>query len=231
MGRRALVTGSARGIGAAICAALRQDGHEVIGTDIIEHEHDDADGYIEVDLSSPEECERLVAEAGEVDVLVNNAAIFFHKPIPDFTVEEFDYTIAVNLRANFLVCRGLVEGMKQRGWGRIINISSIGARTGGVSDSAVYNATKTAMVSLTKNFARNYGPYGVTANAVAPGFVESFMTRHVTDEERALYTSQIPLGRSSQPEEIASVVAFLAGDGASFITGATIDVNGGWVMT
>ena len=231
MTRRALVTGSARGIGAAICRALKKDGFAVVGADIIEHEHDDSDHYIEIDLSDPAECERLVAEAGEVDVLVNNAAIFFHKPIAEFTVDEFDYTIAVNLRANFLVCRGVAEGMKDRGWGRIINISSVGARTGGVSDSAVYNATKAAMISLTKNFARNYGRYGVTANAVAPGFVESFMTSHVPDDLRSLYVSQIPLGRSSQPEEIAGVVAFLAGDGASFITGATIDVNGGWVMT
>ena len=203
----------------------------MIGADIIEHEHDDSDRYIEIDLSDPAECERLVAEAGEVDVLVNNAAIFFHRPIPEFTLDEFDYTIAVNFRANFLVCRGLVKGMKQRGWGRIINISSVGARTGGVSDSAVYSATKAAMISLTKSFARNYGEFGVTANAVAPGFVDSFMTSHVPDDLRAAYTSQIPLGRASQPEEIASVVAFLAGDGASFVTGATIDVNGGWVMT
>ena len=231
MMRTALVTGSARGMGAAICRVLQRDGLRVIGADIIEHEHDDSDRYVEIDLSDPAECERLVAEAGEVDVLVNNAAIFFHKPIPEFTVGDFDYTIAVNLRANFLLCRGLVEGMKERGWGRIINISSVGARTGGVSDSAVYNATKAAMISLTKNFARNYGPHGVTANAVAPGFVEGFMTRHVTEADRALYMSQIPVGRSSQPEEIAHVVSFLVGDGASFITGATIDVNGGWVMT
>lgn len=231
MTRTALVTGSARGIGAAICRALKNEGMAVVGADLIDHEHRDADRVIEVDLSEPAECERLIAEAGPVDVLVNNAAVFFHKPIPEFTVEDFDYTIAVNLRANFLLCRGLVEGMAERGWGRIINISSVGARTGGVSDSAVYNATKAALISLAKNFARNYGRFGVTANAVAPGFVESFMTSHVPDEVRAVYLSQIPVGRSSQSEEVAGVVAFLAGDSASFITGATIDINGGWVMT
>ena len=231
MSRTALVTGSARGMGAAICRVLRRDGLRVIGADIIEHEHDDSDRYVAIDLSDPAECERLVAEAGEVNVLVNNAAVFFHKPIPEFTDDDFDYTIAVNLRANFLICRGLVEGMKERGWGRIINISSVGARTGGVSDSAVYSATKAAMISLTKSFARNYGPYGVTSNAVAPGFVEGFMTSHVTDADRALYLSQIPVGRSCQPEEIANLVSFLAGDGAAFVTGATVDINGGWVMT
>ncbi|MCY4371255.1 MAG: SDR family NAD(P)-dependent oxidoreductase [bacterium] len=231
MARTALVTGSARGIGAAICRALKREGMAVIGTDVIDHEHENVDRVIEADLSDPAECERLITEAGPVDVLVNNAAIFFHKPIPEFTVEDFDYTIAVNLRANFLLCQGLVEGMVERGWGRIINISSVGARTGGVSDSAVYNATKAALISLAKNFARNYGKHGVTANAVAPGFVDSFMTSHVPEEDRALYLSQIPVRRSSQPEEVADVVAFLAGDGASFVTGATIDINGGWVMT
>ena len=232
MNRTALVTGSARGIGAAICAALRRDGCEVVGADLIEHEHQDLDRAIEVDLSRPSECGRLAAEAGPVDILVQNAAVFFHKPIPEFTQDDFDYTIAVNLRANFFLCQALVDGMQERGWGRIVNISSVGARTGGVSDSAVYNATKAAIISLTKNFARNYGPYGVTANAVAPGFVEnSFMTRHVPDDLAALYRSQIPVGRAGRPAEFAELVAFLAGDGASFINGATIDINGGWVMT
>ena len=231
MTRTALVTGSARGIGAAICSALRNDGLAVVGADIIEHEHEDLDRVIEVDLSLPSECARLIAEAGPVDVLVQNAAIFFEKPIPDFTSEDFDYTIAVNLRANFLLSQGFVEGMCERGWGRIINISSVGARTGGVSNSAVYNATKAGMISLTKNFARNYGRYGVTANALAPGFVESFMTSHVPADLKAHYLSQVPVGRAGQPADIAGVAAFLAGEGASFINGATIDVNGGWVMT
>lgn len=232
MAKRALVTGSARGLGAAICAALRRDGFEVIGADLIEHEHQDLDRAVEVDLSRPSECRRLAAEAGPVDVLVQNAAVFFHKPIPEFTEDDFDYTIAVNLRANFFLCQALAEGMRERGWGRIINISSVGARTGGVSDSAVYNATKAAVISLTKNFARNYGPWGVTANAVAPGFVEgSFMTSHVPEEVKAQYLSQIPAGRAGRPAEIAELAAFLAGDGAAFINGATIDINGGWVMT
>lgn len=232
MARKALVTGSARGLGAAICAALRRDGFEVIGADLIDHEHQDLDRAVEVDLSRASECRRLAAEAGQVDVLVQNAAVFFHKPIPEFTEDDFDYTIAVNLRANFFLCQALAEGMRERGWGRIINISSVGARTGGVSDSAVYNATKAAVISLTKNFARNYGPWGVTANAVAPGFVEgSFMTSHVPEEVKAQYLSQIPAGRAGRPAEIAELAAFLAGDGAAFINGATIDINGGWVMT
>lgn len=227
--RTALVTGSARGIGGAIVTRLRADGHRVIGVDVLDHEIE-VDVATQADLARPEECARVVAEAGPVDILVNSAAIFVHKPIEDFTVAEFDATIAVNLRAMFLLSRDLVGGMAERGWGRILNISSVGARTGGVSQSAVYNATKAAIVSLTKNFARNYGPSGVTVNAVLPGFVDSFMTSHVTAEDRSSYMSQIPIGRAAQPQEIGDVVAFLASDAAGYLTGASVDVNGGWVM-
>lgn len=120
--------------------------------------------------------------------------------------------------------------MAERGWGRIVNLSSIGARTGGVSQSAVYNATKAALISLTKNIARNYGPFGITANAVAPGAVQTAMTAHFSPEEWEQYRAQIPLGRTGRPEEIAAVVDFLVSDRASYVTGATIDINGGWVM-
>ena len=229
--RTALVTGSARGIGHAIARALQADELDVIGVDVLEQGSASFANVIQADLAQPDECARVLAEAGPVDVLINNAALFIHKPIPDFTLDDFDRTIAVNLRSTFLLSRGVVSGMVDRRWGRIINISSVGARTGGVSDSAVYNATKAAIISLTKNFARNYGPFGVTANAVAPGFVDSFMTSHVPDGLKRDYLAQIPLGRAAQPSEIADVAAFLASDAAGYITGATIDANGGWLMT
>jgi 3-oxoacyl-[acyl-carrier protein] reductase len=111
-----------------------------------------------------------------------------------------------------------------------VSVSSIGARTGGVSQSAVYNATKAALISLTKNVARNFGPRGVTANAVAPGAVETYMTQHIIPEYRERYVAEIPLGRFSQPDEIAAVVDFLVSDRASYVNGAVIDVNGGWLM-
>jgi 3-oxoacyl-[acyl-carrier protein] reductase len=120
--------------------------------------------------------------------------------------------------------------MRPNGWGRIIGISSVGARTGGVSNSAIYNAAKAGVISLMKNFARNYGPYGITANAIAPGAVEGYMTAHLTAAERARFIDAVPLGRFAQPIEVANVVGFLASDGASYINGATIDVNGGWIM-
>ena len=245
-GKVALVTASGRNIGRATVLELARRGADVVvnaRTNQAEAESvaEEARNLgvkalpVLADVGSQEQVIRMVesalSEFGRLDILVNNAAIFYNKPIPKFTVEEFDHTIAVNLRANFFLSKGFVEGMAAGGWGRIINISSVGARTGGVSQSAVYNATKAAMISLTKNFARNYGAFGVNVNAVAPGFVDSFMTSHVPEDEKQAYLSQIPLGRAAQPRDIANVVVFLAGDESSYITGATIDVNGGWVMT
>jgi len=229
--RVALVTGSARGIGRAVAEALAATGCAVIGVDVLPQEPGRLARTVVADLADPETCRRVAHDAGPVDILVNNAALLIQAPIRDFTLDDFERTIAINLRAPFLLCQSLVEGMAQRGWGRIVNVSSVGARTGGVSQSAIYNATKAALISLTKNLARNYGPFGVTANAVAPGAVDTQMIAHFSADERARIVTQVPLGRFSQPEEIAAVIAFLASQQASYVTGATVDVNGGWVMT
>lgn len=228
--RRALVTGSARGIGRAIAEALTASGHAVVGLDRLDQDADSLVAVVRADLADPTVPAAIVAEHGPFDILVNNAAILIPRPIAEFTLEDFEQTIAINLRAPFLLCQAVLPTMAERGWGRIVNLSSIGARTGGVSQSAVYNATKAALISLTKNIARNYGPFGITANAVAPGAVQTAMTAHFSPEEWQQYRAQIPLGRTGRPEEIAAVVDFLVSDRASYVTGATIDINGGWVM-
>jgi 3-oxoacyl-[acyl-carrier protein] reductase len=228
--RRALVTGSARGIGRAIADALAASGHEVVGTDILAQERGDLTSVVRADLADPEVPALLLADHGPFDILVCNAALFIHQPIPEVTLNDFDRQVTVNFRGTFLLLQAFAPPMAERGWGRIVTVSSIGARTGGVSQSAVYNATKAAMVSLTKNFARNYGHGDVTVNSVAPGAVESFMTEHIPDEERQQLVAQIPTGRFADPAEIASVVDFLASERASFINGAVVDVNGGWLM-
>ena len=195
--RVALVTGSARGIGRAIAEALAASGHRVVGLDILEQEEGPCERVLRVDLADPTVPGRVIAEDGPFDVLVNNAALFIHQPLPEVTLDDFERQVAINFRATFLLCQAAAPVMAHRGWGRIVNISSIGARTGGVSQSAVYAATKAAIISLTKNFARNFGADGITANAVAPGAVDSFMTQHIIPEYREQYLAQIPPGATA----------------------------------
>lgn len=234
--RVAVVTGSARGMGRAMCEVLAEAGHRVVGVDLLEQDRGPLERTVVADLRDPALPRRIVDEVltteGRLDVLVHNAAIYVPShPLPEVTLEDYDLQTSVNLRAVFFLSQAAAEAMRPNGWGRIIGISSVGARTGGVSNSAVYNAAKAGVISLMKNFARNYGPYGITANAVAPGAVEGFMTDHLTAEEKERFTGLVPLGRFAAPIEIARVVGFLASDGASYINGATIDVNGGWIMT
>lgn len=233
--RVALVTGSARGMGRAMCEVLAESGHRVVGLDRMEQTPGPYVRTVLADLldaSVPRQVvDEIVATEGRLDVVVHNAALYLpNHPLPEVTIEDYDRQTGVNLRAVFFLSQAAAEAMKPNGWGRIIGISSVGARTGGVSNSAVYNAAKAGVISLMKNFARNYGPYGITANAVAPGAIEGYMTAHLTEEERAHVIAWVPLGRFAQPVEVANVVGFLASDAASYINGATIDVNGGWVM-
>ncbi|MAP38738.1 MAG: short-chain dehydrogenase [Dehalococcoidia bacterium] len=230
---RALVTGSAQGIGLAIADTLVAQGYGVVGADIQAQE---GAGFevLELDVSDPGACRRAVAELGHVDVLVNNAGVLVEKSPESLSDEEFDLTMAVNLRAPFVLSVAVSDGMKERRWGRIVNISSVGARTGGISQSSAYAASKAGLLALTKNFARNLGPFGITTNAVLPGAIASPMALEQFKNDRSLEREVVaanPTGRLGSPEEVASVVAFLVSDEAAYVNGGCIDVNGGWVMT
>jgi NAD(P)-dependent dehydrogenase (short-subunit alcohol dehydrogenase family) len=234
--RVALVTGSARGMGRAMCEVLARSGHRVVGLDRIDQDRGPLERVVAADLTDPAVPAQVVADIlateGRLDVLVHNAAVLVHEhPIPEVTLHDYNLQTSVNLRAVFFLSQAAAEAMRPNSWGRIIAISSVGARTGGLSNSAIYAATKSGVIALMKNFARNYGRHGITANAIAPGAVEGFMTEHLTAAERDAFTANVPLGRFADPIEVAHVVDFLASDRASFINGATIDVNGGWVMT
>jgi 3-oxoacyl-[acyl-carrier protein] reductase len=205
----------------------------VIGLDVRGQEQGDLARTVSLDLADPEAIGSLCADIGRVDVLVNNAAVLLEKPLDDVTIEEFEHLVAVNQRAVFLLCQGLGSGMRERHWGRIVNVSSIGGRTGGYTNSGVYAMTKAAVLSLTKSFARYLGPHGVTVNAVAPALIDTDMAREQSQQYSGpqLHAMDIAaLRRTADPSEVAAVIDFLAGDRASFITGATIDVNGGYLM-
>ena len=228
--RRALVTGSARGIGAAIARRMSEAGYEVFGLDRTAHSADYLTGSVEVDLADAGACERLFDELPTIDILVNNAAILLDKPLEESTHDEIDRVLAINLRAPILLSKAVLPGMVERGWGRVVNISSVGARTGGYATSGVYNTTKAGLISFSKYIARHYGPMGITANAIAPGGIRTEMMKHLTEDQFEEYRALIPVGHLGTPQDVAEAARFLVSDEAAYINGVTLDVNGGWVM-
>ena len=241
-GKVVLITGAAGGIGTAIARAVTNDSAKVVLCDIntegvrrladrLTREGKSAAAYT-LDISRPSEIstaiEKIVTEHERIDVLVNNAAICPRIPLEEVTEADFDRIVGINLKGTFFVSQAVSPVMVRQGSGRIVNISSVGARTGGVAASSVYAATKAGIIAITKSYARTLAP-DVTVNAIAPGVVDTDMMR-IPSEQVAAIVDQIPLGRLGDPEEIASVVVFLASEEASYFTGATLDVNGGWFM-
>lgn len=232
MTKRALVTGSARGIGRAIARELAGDGIEVFGVDVLAQMSEPwLTGVLQGDLADASQCSALVRELPPIDILVNNAGVLLDKPLEATELDEIDHVIAVNLRAAILFAQALVPRMVDRSWGRVVNISSVGARTGGYAASGVYNTTKAGLISFTKYLARHYAPMGVTANAIAPGGIRTEMMAHLSDTEVDQFRSLIPVGRLGEPDDVAHAVSFMVSERSGYINGVTLDLNGGWVMT
>jgi acetoacetyl-CoA reductase len=240
MAKVAVVTGGTRGIGAAISKALKAAGYKVAanyaGNDEAAQTFKAETGIpvYKWDVSSYEACAeglaRVEAEIGPVDVLVNNAGItrdgFFHKMTPD----QWNAVIGTNLNSLFNMCRPVIEGMRNRNFGRIICISSINGQKG-QAGQANYSAAKAGEIGFVKALAQENASKGVTVNAIAPGYIGTEMVRAIPAdvlEKRIL--PLIPVGRLGEPEEIARCVLFLAGDDAGFITGSTLAANGGQYM-
>jgi 3-oxoacyl-[acyl-carrier protein] reductase len=231
-GRVALVTGAARGIGEAIARNLAAQGSEVVGADI------DAaalgPGGVVLDVRSRTSFAAAIDETirrhGRLDVLVNNAAITIRRPFFEIEEDEWDEVQAVNLRGVFLGSRLAGEIMRDQGSGRIINLSSLAGQAGSVVNGAHYAASKAGILALTKVVARELAPYGVTVNAVAPAAIDGPVMAAVPRADVEALARSIPIGRLGTPEDVATLVAFLASDAAGFITGATFDVNGGLSM-
>lgn len=242
--RVALVTGAGQGIGVEIARLLAETGAAVAVNDVIAERAEESAAAIEAaggraaavpgDVSQPEGAEAIVAATeerlGAVDILVNNAGICTRGRTWELPIEDWDRIIAVNLRGTFLMSRAVVPGMMTRGWGRIINISSVAGKMGGLLVSSAYAASKGGVLAFTKSLAREVAGKGVTVNAVCPATVAVGMSDQFTPEEQEWMAQSIPLGRLAEARDIAAAVAFLASDDAGFITGEAMDVNGGLLM-
>ena len=238
--KRALVTGASGGIGAAIARTLHAAGATVglSGTreeplNALAADLGDRAFVLPCNLADPLAVEALpkaaIAAMGGIDILVNNAGITRDQLFMRMSDDDWASVIDVNLTATMRLCRGVVRPMMKSRWGRIINISSIVGATGNPGQ-VNYAASKAGMIGLTKSLAAEVASRGITANAVAPGFIATPMTDKLTDEQKERINTQIPAGRMGTPEEIAAAVLYLASNEAAYVTGATLHVNGGMAM-
>lgn len=240
MARVALVTGGTRGIGGAISLGLRDAGYRVAanyaGNDEAAKRFTEETGIpaFKWNVCDFDSCKdgiaAVEAELGPVEVLVNNAGITRDATLHKMTLEQWSAVVSTNLDSLFNMTRNVIEGMRDRGFGRIVSISSINGQKGQFGQ-ANYAATKAALIGFTKSLALEGAAKGITVNVVAPGYIGTEMVRAVPEEVlKAKILPQIPVGRLGEPEEIARCVVFLAGEGAGFITGSTLTVNGGQFM-
>jgi acetoacetyl-CoA reductase len=236
-GKTALVTGGSRGIGAAVARELARAGATVVvgyrsGAEEAEAIASEIGGRaVQGDVSNVDDAKRLVEEAGELDVLVNNAGItrdgMFHKMTP----EQWGAVINTNLNSLFNMCRPVIEGMRERNFGRIVNISSINGQKGQMGQCN-YSAAKAGEIGFTKALAQENAKKGITVNAICPGYIGTEMVLAVPkDVLEKNILPQIPVGRLGEPEEVARCVVFLASEDAGFITGSTLTVNGAQYLT
>jgi 3-oxoacyl-[acyl-carrier protein] reductase len=238
-GKSVVVTGGASGIGLACARALAGEGATVVLADLNEETaaraaRELAGHFVTADVSRPEHARRVVEETvarcGGLDVLVTCAGTFHATPLDQIEAEEWDRVQNVNLRGVFLVAQAALAVMIPRRSGRIVTVGSLAGQTGGLAAGASYAASKAGVAALTKSIARFAGPYGITANCINPGIIDTPMIAGWPPEVLARTVAQTPLGRMGRPEEVAAVVVMLASDGASFVHGAHIDVNGGLFM-
>ena len=233
-GRVALITGATGGIGGAIARKIKEAGATVVvsGRNVAKMDAEFGDEYIKIpcDLAAEGGAVELVMntieQCGKIDILINNAGITRDTLLMRMSDEQFDEVINTNLRSCFKMCRAAIMPMMKNRFGRIINMASIIGTIGGPGQ-ANYAASKGGMIAMTKSIAAEVASRGITANAIAPGFIKTPMTDVLSDELKKTYLAQIPAGRFGEPDDIANACVFLASDEAAYINGQTLHVNGG----
>jgi 3-oxoacyl-[acyl-carrier protein] reductase len=228
-GKLALVTGASRGIGHAIAEELARQGAKVVGTATTEEGAKKINGRV-LNVTDAAQCDALIKELGEIAILVNNAGITRDNLSMRMKDEDWDAVIDTNLKAVFRLSRAVMRPMMKARWGRIINVTSVVGAAGNAGQ-ANYAAAKAGVVGMTKSLARELGSRNITVNCVAPGFIDTDMTRSLPEESRNALLSQIPLGRLGTAAEIAAAVAYLASPAAGYVTGSVLHVNGGMYMS
>jgi len=242
-GKIALVTGASRGIGHAIMMELAQQGATVIGTATTEQGASSishalgekglsGDGVV-MDVTDAESVDtgikQLTTAYGAPEILVNNAGVTRDGLLMRMKSTDWDTVMDANLSAAYRTSKAVLRGMTKARWGRIINVSSVVARLGNAGQTN-YAASKAGLEGFTRSLAREIGGRNITVNAVAPGFIETDMTRKLDEAQREAMLAAVPLGRLGQPEEVAGIIAFLASEQGAYITGETIHINGGMYM-
>jgi 3-oxoacyl-[acyl-carrier protein] reductase len=241
-GQTALVTGAARGIGKAIALRLAR---EKVAVGLLDMRDPgpaagqlQAKGYtalpFAVDVTDRESVghavDSMVQRFGRIDILVNNAGIIVRESILDLSYEDWQRVMNVNINGTFNCCKAVIPHMIEGSYGRIVNITSIAGKMGDITASPAYGTSKGAINTLTKSLARQLAAYNITVNAIAPHAIETDMSAEWSEEKRRAVVGSIPLKRMGTPEEVAEAVLFLVSEGASFITGEILDINGGYLM-
>ncbi len=227
-GRVALVTGGSRGIGRRVAETLRDLGAAVAVGDL---QAPDIPGVLglEIDVASESSVcggiAAITAQLGAPDIGVLNAGVFVVEPFEETTLQSWQRTISVNLTGAFLCAQAVLPSMRARGYGRLLSIGSSAGITGGSKSMAAYGASKAGVMALAKSIASEYAPYGITSNALAPSLIETDMVAGIAD-----LADRIPVRRLGQPHDVADLVAFLCSEHAGFITGAVVDINGGFLI-
>ena len=241
MKRTAFITGGTQGIGKAIVEKLIDQEYKVVigfrsqktkANDMVKNINSLNGEAVAMycDITSRSSIQEVVAKIKHIDILINNAGISQSKDFLDITDEDWNQMININLRGAFLCSQEVIPSMLKRNWGRIINITSIGGQWGGINQ-VHYASSKAGLTGLSMSLARLYSGKGITSNSISPGIIETEMTSWIKNEDKQTLTQDIPVGRFGLVEEVAEVVSFLASDASGYITGQTINVNGGMLRT